>query len=271
MTPTEIIETLKEYQTTDSISRKSTLFNLLRQKAWEVWFLGYQCARELYLENPLPTVKDLLNQWGPVDKDFMKCENGYSYYTQINTHTPVYKHGAFDDQIILSGLIEGGINIGLPTSITVTIRMFNPDYLDFHIREIKPYLHYQLRCKIRNKEQELKQLQDAYKQTENPIIAKLNTAEPGTTLWYERWYEGRLCRAEEVKFVRIENGDIIIESGYGNEVSFDHNGTATSENDYTSACMLFPSSDHKRWDDVTYVPASKQKVLYQNNNKTNPK
>lgn len=263
MTPTEILDAIKEYQTTDSISRKSTLFNLLRKESWEVWFLGYQHARKLYLEYPLPTVGNILKPWGPVEKDLKQDVNGYSYYTQINIHSPAHQHHVFDDEIILSGLTEEGVNIGLPTSIAVKFRKFNPDYLDFHIREIKPYLHYQLRCKIRNKKQELKQLQDAYKQTENPIIAKLNTAEPGTTLWYERWYEGRLCRAEEVKFVRIENGDIIIESGYGNEVSFDHNGTATSENDYTSACMLFPSSDHKRWDDVTYIPSSKQKVMYE--------
>lgn len=262
MKPTEIVDIVKEYQTTDSISRKSALFNLLRQKAWEVWILGYQSARELYLGNPLPTVGYLLNQWGSVEKDLMKCKNGYSYYTQINFHSPAYKHGAFDDEIILSGLTEGGVTIGLPVSITVTFRMFNPDYLDFLVREIKPYLHRKLRCEIYNKEQELKKLQEAYKQTESPIISKLNTAEPGTTLWYERWYEGRIRAAKEVKFVRIENRDIIVEID-GIEVSFDCNGTATSENDYTSACMIFPSSDHKRWDDVTYVPATKQQVVYE--------
>ncbi len=263
MTPEEILDTVKEYQTTDSISRKNTLSNLIRQKTWEVWFLGYQSARKLYLEYPLPTVGNLLKAWGPVENDLKQDVNGHSYYTQIDIHSPAYQHHVFDDEIILSGLTEEGVNIGLPTSIAIKFRMFNPDYLDYLIREIKPYLHYQLRCKIRNIEQELKQLRNVYEQTENPILSKLKTAEPGTTLWHERWYKGRLSRAEEVKFVRIENGNIIIESGYGVEVSFDHNGTATSENDYTSACMLFPSSDHKRWDDVTYVPASKQKVLYE--------
>lgn len=270
MTPEEAINTVKEYQTTDSISRKSTLFNLLRQKSWEVWFIGCQYARKLYLEHPLPTVGNILNPWGPVEKDLTKCMNGYVHYTQINFNSPMCSHSKFDEEIELSGLTEEGVNIGLPGSIAVKFRMFNPDYLDYLIREIKPYLHYQLRCKIRNKEQELKQLRDVYEQTENPILSKLKTAEPGTTLWHERWYEGRRSRAEEVKFVRIENGDIIIENEYGIKVRFDHNGTATSENDYTSACMLFPSSDHKRWDDVTYVPASKQKVLYQNHNKNNP-
>ena len=262
MTPKEILDIVEEYQTTDSISRKSTLFNLIRQKVWEVWLLGYQSARELYLEYPLSTVGDLLKYWGPVEKDLAKYMNGYVHYTQINFHSPIYPHPKFDDEIILSGMTEEGINIGLPTSITVTIRMFNPDYLDYLIREIKPYLHYQVRCKIRNIEQELKQLRNVYEQTENPILSKLKTAEPGTTLWYERWYKGQLSRAEEVKFIRIEEREIIIENDNGVEVSFDHNGTATSENDYTSACMLFPSSDHKRWDDVTYVPASKQKILF---------
>lgn len=264
MTPAEILDTVKEYQTTDSISRKSTLFNLLRQKSWEVWFLGYQYARKLYLEYPFPTVGNILKAWGPVENDLKQDVNGYFYYTQIDIHSSEYPHHVLDDEIILSGLTEEGVNIGLPTSIAVKFRMFNPDYLDYLIREIKPYLHYQLRCKIRNIEQELKQLRNVYEQTENPILSKLKTAEPGTTLWHERWYKGRLSRAEEVKFVRIENGNIIIDNRYGVEVSFDHNGTATSENDYTDACMLFPSSDHKRWDDVTYVPASKQKVIYAN-------
>ena len=266
MKPTEILDTIKEYQTTDSISRKTTLFNLIQQKAWEVWFIGYQHARKLYLEYPLPTVVNLLQQWGPVERDLKESVNGYSYYTQINIHSPAYQHHVFDDEIILSGLTDEGVNIGLPASIAVKFRMFNPDYLDYRIREIKPYLHYKLRCEIYNKEQELKKLQEAYKQTESPIISKLNTAEPGTTLWYERWYEGRIRAAKEVKFVRIENRDIIVEID-GIEVSFDHNGTATSENDYTSACMLFPSSDHKRWEDVTYVPASMQKVLYKSDKK----
>ncbi|TFU92381.1 hypothetical protein E4T81_12390 [Barnesiella sp. WM24] len=263
MTPEEILDTVKEHQTTDSISRKSALFNLIRQKTWEVWFLGYQYARKLYLEYHLPAVGNLLKQWGPVESDLEKYENGCSCYTQIDIHSPAYQHHVFDDEIILYGLTEEGVNIGLPASISVTFRMFNPDYLDYRIREIKPYLHYKLRCEIYSKEQELKQLQDIYKQTENPILSKLKTAESGTILWYERWYKGRLREAKEVKFVRIENGNIIIENYDGIEVSFDHNGTATSENDYTSACMLFPSSDHKRWDDVTYVPASKQKVLYE--------
>lgn len=263
MKPEEILDTIKEYQTTDSISRKSTLFTLLQQKSWEVWFLCYQNARKLYLEYPLPTVGNLLKQWGPVERDLKKYVNGYSYYTQINTYSPAYHHHIFDDEIILSGLTEEGMNIGLPTSIVVTFRMFNPDYLDYRIREIKPYLHDKLKCEIYNKEQELNQLQEAYKQTENPILSKLSTAEAGTTLWYERWYKGQLREAQEVKFVRIENGYIFIENTNGIEVSFDHNGTATSENDYTSACMLFPSSEHKRWDDVKYVPATMQKVLYE--------
>lgn len=266
MTPSKILDTIKEYQTTDSISLKNTLFNLIRQKSWEVWFTGYQCARKLYLEYPLPTVVNLLKQWGPVDRDIKKSANGCFYYTQINTHSPAYHHHIFDDEIILSGLTEEGINIGLPTSITVKIRMFNPDYLDYCIREIKPFLHYQLSCEIYSKQQELKQLQEAYNQTDNPILAKLNTAEAGTTLWYERWYKGQLRESKEVKFVRIENRNIIVET-HGVEVSFDRNGTATSENDYTSACMLFPSSDHKRWDDVTYIPATTQKVLYNNDKK----
>ena len=270
MTLKEILDIVEEYQTTDSISRKRTLFNLIRQKSWEVWFLGYQYARKLYLEHPMPIVENLLNQWGPVKKDLTQCMNGFVHYKQINFHSPMFPHPKFDDEIILSELTDEGINIGLPASIAVKFRMFNPDYLDYLIREIKPYLHYKLRCEIYNKEQDLKQLRNVYEQTENPILSKLKTAEPGTTLWYERWYKGQLSRAEEVKFVRIENGNIIIESGYGVEVSFDHNGTETSENDYTSACMLFPSSDHKRWDDVTYVPASKQKVEYQNHNKNNP-
>lgn len=268
MTPTEIIDTVKEYQTTDSISRKSALFNLIRHKSWEVWLLGYRHARELYLENPLPTVANLLNPWGPVEKDLMKCENGYSYYTQINTHAPAYMHCAFDEEIILSGLTAEGKNIGLPTSISVTIRLFDSDYLDFQIREIKPYLHHKLRCEIYNKEQELRKLEKVYEQTTNPILLKLRSAEPGTTLWYERWYEGRLREAEEVKFIGIEKQEIIVEKN-GVRVWFDHNGTATSENDYTSACMLFPSFDHKRWDDVTYVPATKQKVLYENHIRDN--
>ena len=263
MTPEEILDTVKEYQTTDSISRKSTLFNLIRQKSWEVWFSSYHHARKLYLEYPLPMVGNLLKAWGPVENDLKQDVNGHSYYTQIDIHSPAYQHHVFDDEIILSGLTEEGVNIGLPTSISVTFRMFNPDYLDYRNREIKPYLRYKLRCEIYNKEQELKQLQDVYKQTENSILSKLKTAESGTTLWYERWYNGRLREAKEVKFVRIENGNIIIANYDGIEVSFDHNGTVTSENDYTSACMLFPSSDHKRWDDVTYVPASKQKVLYE--------
>ncbi|MBD5302313.1 MAG: hypothetical protein HDS16_04875 [Bacteroides sp.] len=262
MTPKEILDIVEEYQTTDSISRKSTLFNLIRQKAWEVWFLGYQYARKLYLVHPMPIVGNLLNQWGPVEKDLTQCMNEFVHYSQINFHSPMFPHPKLDDEIILSGLTEEGINIGLPTSIAVKFRMFNPDYLDYLIREIKPYLHYKLRCEIYNKEQDLKQLRNVYEQTENPILSKLKTAEPGTTLWYERWYEGRIRAAKEVKFVRIENRDIIVEIN-GIEVSFDCNGTETSENDYTSACMLFPSSDHKRWDDVTYVPASKQQVVYE--------
>ena len=63
-----------------------------------------------------------------------------------------------------------------------------------------------------------------------------------------RMCEDELPYSNEEVFVVFENGD--------------HNGTLTSENDYTSACMLFPSSDHKRWDDVTYVPASKQILSY---------
>lgn len=46
MTPSKILDTIKEYQTTDSISLKNTLFNLIQQKSWEVWFTGYQCARK---------------------------------------------------------------------------------------------------------------------------------------------------------------------------------------------------------------------------------
>lgn len=262
MIQTEIIEAVKVYQTTDSISQKNTLFNIIRQKSWEVWFLCYQYARKLYLEHPIQIVRNILKPWGPVEKDLTQCINGFVHYSQINFHSPMFPHPKFDNEIILSGLTEEGVNIGLPTSIAIKFRMFNPDYLNYFIREIKPHLHYKLSCEIYNKKQELKQLQEAYNQTENPILSKLKTAEPGTTLWYERWYEGRLSEAKEVKFVRIENEDIIIDNGYGVEVSFDHNGTATSENDYTSACMLFPSSDHKQWDDVTYVPASKQKISY---------
>lgn len=261
MTPQEILEAVEEYQTTDSISRKRTLFNLIREKTFEVWFKGYLCARRLYLEYPLSTVSNFLQQWGPIENDLENHANGYTFYSIINFHSPLYKHRMYDDEIILSGLTEEGKNIGLPTSITVNYRMFNPDYLDFRTREIKPYLHYKIRSEIYKKEQELRRLQDVYKQTENPIIAKLSTAEPGTTLWYERWYEGKLCQSKEVKFVGIDKKSIIVEIG-GTQVEFDHNGTASSENDYTSACMLFPSSDHKRWDDVTYVPASKQQVLY---------
>lgn len=228
-----------------------------------MWFSGYQNARKLYLENPLPIVRDLLKKWGPVECDLKKYVNGYSYYTQIDTYSPKYYYHIFDNGVILSGLTEEGMNIGLPTSITITFRMFDPDYLDYCIREIKPYLHYKLNCEIYNKEQELKQLQEAYKQTENPILSKLSTAEAGTTLWYERWYNNQLREAQEVKFARIENGYIFIINANGIEVRFDHNGTDTSENDYTSNCMLFPSSEHKRWDDVKYVPAATQKVLYE--------
>lgn len=258
MIPTEIFNTVKEYQTTDSISRKSALFDILRQKSWEVWFMTYQYARKLYLENPLPEVANILNRWGPVTKKLKESVNVYSYYTQINIHRPKYQ---YDDEITLSDLTEEGINIGLPTTIAVTLRMFNPDYLDYCIRNIKLWLHYKLNDEIYSKENELKQLQDAYKKTENPILSKLKTAEPGTTLWYERWYEGRKLESKEVKFVGIDKRTIIVEID-GVEVDFDHNGTQSSENDYTDDCMLFPASDHKRWDDVTYIPVSKQKVLY---------
>lgn len=68
----------------------------------------------------------------------------------------------------------------------------------------------------------------------------------------------------EVTFLGIDKGEIMVDMyDNGIKVPFDHNGTMTSENDYTSACMLFPSSDHKRWDDVTYVPASKQVLSYE--------
>lgn len=258
MTSIEIFDAVEEYQTTDSISRKSVLFNLLRQKSWEVWFSVYQHARKLYLKNPLPTVENILNRWGPVKKNLKESVNGYAFYTQLNIHRPSYR---YDDEIVLSGLTEEGINIGLPSSIEVTVRMFDPDYLDYYIREIKPLLHYKLSDVIYSKENELKQLQDAYRQTENPILSKLNGAEPGTTLWYERWCDGRKREATEVKFVGIEKRLIIVEIN-GTQVSFDRNGTQTSESDYTSDCMLFPASNHKRWDDVTYVPASKQQLLY---------
>lgn len=256
-----MLDTVNEYQTTDSISRKNSLFNLIRENVWEIWYIEYQNARKLYLETPIPTVGNLLKQWGPVEKDLTKYENGYSYYTQFDIHSPSYRYSKLEHEIILSGLTEEGKNIGLPTTISISFRKFNPDYLDFCIREMKPYLHYKLRGEIYDKEQELKKLQDVYTQTENPILSKLKTAEAGTTLWYERWYNGRVSEAKEVKFVRIENRNIIVEI-HGIEVSFDHNGTATSENDYTSACMLFPSSYHKRWDDVTYVPATKQRMVY---------
>lgn len=263
MTPEEIINIIKEYQTTDSISRKGALFTLIRQKSWKVWFLVYQNARELYLEYPLPMVSDILNQFGPVERDLKKYEDGYYYYTQIKTYSPACHHREFDEGITLFGLTEEGVNIGLPTSITVTFRKFNPDFLEYCIRKIKPYLNSKLRSEIYNKNKELKELQEIYKQTENPILSKLSVAEPGTALWFERWYEGQLREAKVVKFVRIENGYIIVEDTYGTEVTFDHNGTELSENDYTDACMLFPSSEHKRWDDVKYVPASKQKLVYE--------
>lgn len=263
MTPAEMLDTVKEYQTTDSISRKNALFDLIRQRAWEVWFMCYQCASKLYLDYPLPEVGKILNGWGPIEKDLEKYVDGHSYYTQIDIHSPIYHRPIWDDKIILSGLTEKGINIGLPTSIAVSYRMFNPDYLDYRIREIKPYLHGKLNDEIYRKEQELKQLQSAYKETENPILTKLKTAESGTTLWHERWYEGRLREAKEVTFLGIDKGEIMVDMyNNGIKVPFDHNGTLTSENDYTSACMLFPSSDHKRWDDVTYVPASKQILSY---------
>lgn len=256
-----MLDTENEYQTTDSISRKNSLFNLIRENVWEMWFIEYQNARKLYLETPIPTVGNLLIRWGPVEKDLTKYENGYSYYTRISVDIPPYHHSKLEDRIVLSGLTEEGINIGLPISIVVPFRKFNPDYLDFCIREIKPFLHYQLSCEIYNKQQELKQLQEVYNQTDNPILAKLNTAEAGTTLWYERWYKGQIREAKEVKLVCIKNREIIVEIN-GIEVSFDSNGTATSENDYTSACMLFPSSDHKRWDDVAYLPATRQSIVY---------
>lgn len=166
MTPAEMLDTVKEYQTTDSISRKNALFDLIRQRAWEVWFMCYQCARKLYLDYPLPEVGKILNGWGPIEKDLEKYVDGHSYYTQIDIHSPIYHRPIWDDKIILSGLTEKGINIGLPTSIAVSYRMFNPDYLDYRIREIKPYLHGKLNDEIYRKEQELKQLQSAYKETE---------------------------------------------------------------------------------------------------------
>lgn len=261
MTPIEILDTVTEYQATDSISRKNSLFNLIRENVWEKWFIEYQNARKLYLETPIPTVGNLLIHWGPVEKDLTKYENGHSYYTRINIDIPPYHHNKLEDKIVLSGLTEEGINIGLPTSIVVPFRKFNPDYLDFCLREMKPYLHDKLRSEIYGKKQELKKLQEAYEQTENPILSKLMAAESGTALWYERWYKGQIREATEVKFVCIKNREIIVEIN-GIEVSFDSNGTATSENDYTSVCMLFPSSNHKRWDDVTYVPATRQSIVY---------
>ena len=261
MTPIEILHTVNEYQTTDSISRKNSLFNLIRENAWKIWFIEYQNARKLYLEIPIPTVENLLIHWGPIEKDLTKYENGHSYYTRIDVDIPPYHHSKLKDKIVLSGLTEEGINIGLPTSIVVPFRKFNPDYLDLCLREMKPYLHNKLRGEIYGKEQELKKLQEAYEHTENPILSKLRDAEPGTALWYERWYEGQIREAKEVKLVCIKNREIIVEIN-GIKVSFDSNGTATSENDYTSACMLFPSSDHKRWDDVTYVPATRQSIVY---------
>lgn len=256
-----MLDAVNEYQTTDSISRKNSLFNLIRVNAWEIWFIEYQNARKLYLEIPIRTVENLLIHLGPVEKDLTKYENGHSYYTQINVDIPPYHHSKLEDKIVLSGLTEEGINIGLPTSIVVPFRKFNPDYLDLCLREMKPYLHNKLRGEIYGKKQELKKLQEAYEHTENPILSKLRNAKSGTALWYERWYKGQIREAKEAKLVCIQNREIIVEIN-GIKVSFDSNGTATSENDYTSACMLFPSSDHKRWDDVTYVPATTQKVLY---------
>lgn len=256
-----MLETVNEYQTTDSILRKNYLFNLIRKNAWEIWFIEYQNARKLYLEIPIHTVENLLIHLGAVGKDLTKYENGHSYYTRINVDIPPYHHSKLEDKIVLSGLTEEGINIGLPTSIEVSFRKFNPDYLDLCLREMKPYLHNKLRSEIYRKEQDLKELQEAYANTAPHILSKLRVAEPGTALWYERWYKGQIREAKKVNLVRIENREIIVETN-GIEVSFDSNGTLTSENDYTSACMLFPSSDHKRWDDVTYVPATTQKVLY---------
>ena len=71
MTPAEMLDTVKEYQTTDSISRKNALFDLIRQRTWEVWFMSYQCARKLYLDYPLPEVAKILNWW-PHRKDLEK-------------------------------------------------------------------------------------------------------------------------------------------------------------------------------------------------------
>lgn len=104
MTPAEMLDTVKEYQTTDSISRKNALFDLIRQRTWEVWFMSYQCARKLYLDYPLPEVAKILNWWGPIEKDLEKYVDGHSYYTQIDIHSPIYHHPIWDDKIILSGI-----------------------------------------------------------------------------------------------------------------------------------------------------------------------
>ncbi len=258
MTANEMLEAVNEYQTTDSISRKNTLFDLIRQKSWEVWYQGYQYACNLYKECPLPAVEEILEDWGPVSKNISNKVEGYTYYTQINT---MYVRYDRDHEIKLSGLTNEGVKIGLPASIIVKVKMFDPDYLDYRIRKIKACLHYKLSHEVYNKRLELEKLQDAYKRTTNPILSKLKTAESGTTLWYERWCEGQMREAKTVKFVGIDKSTIIVEID-GIRVTFNPNGTQTSEDDYTDDCMLFPSSDHKRWEDVTYVPSSKQKVLY---------
>lgn len=72
MTPAEMLDTVKEYQTTDSISRKNALFDLIRQRTWEVWFMSYQCARKLYLDYPLPEVAKNSELVGPHRKGFRK-------------------------------------------------------------------------------------------------------------------------------------------------------------------------------------------------------
>lgn len=265
MTHNEMLDIVKEYQTTDSISRRTNLFDLIRQNILEVWFQIYAEARRLYLKNPLPTVSEILNDYAPVEKNLQRYKNsGYTYYAKIELPSPQNcRFRTYEDKIILTDLSEDGGKAGFPSSITVRFNMFNPDYLDYYIREIKTGMRYTLGRIICKKEDELEELKEASASMLSVIASKLKNAEPGTTLWFERWYDGRLISAKNVEFARVERNHIVVKID-GIEVPFDYNGTQDSENDYTSACMLFPSSDHKRWEDVTYVPSSKQKIIYEN-------
>lgn len=261
MTQEEILNTIHEYKTTDSISRKDKLFNLIKQESWKIWLQCYSTAYSLYLECRLPIVKEILEQWGYTTTEIYKSVDKHSYYTQLNIIKAKSNY-----KIVLYGLTERGLDLKLPTSITVRTQMFNQYYLDHQIREIKPNLHRKLNDIIYQKERELKALQDVYKKTENPILDKLKGVEPGTPLWYERWCNGKMNEAKEVKFMHIEDDEIIVDDD-GVKVRFDHNGTLTSENDYTHDCMLFPTSNHKHWDGIKYIPASTQRLITEYNQK----